>query len=143
MHQFLNYNMSIHRSDLTLNELMVLNSELRDQEKSLALAYLMLLGGHLGVHRFYLKKIGTAVVQLVLFLTASVTYFFGVVFMEFSLPLGIASLVIAALSGLALFVWIVVDLFIMPGMVREWNERVERQLIDQIVYYRNSQSLNN
>jgi len=127
----------ITRQDLTIDELMVLNSELRDAEKSIALAYLMLLGGHLGVHRFYLKRIGTAVVQLVLFLLTSISYFMGIILMEFYEPIGIVFIVVMALSGLALLVWIIIDLFLMPRMVREWNERIERQILEQIVYYRN------
>ena len=47
------------KQELSLNELMVFSSELRRAEKSAAIAYLMLLGGHLGLHRFYLKKKGT------------------------------------------------------------------------------------
>jgi len=132
----------IQRQDLTIDELMVLNSELRDAEKSIALAYLMLLGGHLGVHRFYLKRIGTAVVQLVLFILTTISYFMGVILMEFYEPIGIVFIVVMALSGLALLIWIIIDLFLMPRMVKEWNERIEQQILEQIVYYRNMRNQN-
>lgn len=48
--------MALTKNDLSTNELLVLNLEMNKREKSLVLAYLMLLVGHLGVHRFYLKK---------------------------------------------------------------------------------------
>lgn len=124
------------RYDLTTGELMVLNSELQHAEKSMALAYLMLLGGHLGVHRFYLKRIGTAVLQLILFIIATISYFVFAVTIEFSEAVGILSFIAMLLTGLPLFIWIIVDLFRMPRMVREWNEQVERQIIEEIVRYR-------
>lgn len=65
----------LNKQDLTLDEMMVFSSEMRASEKSTALAYLMLLGGHLGLHRFYLNKKGTGILQLVLFLLACVFYF--------------------------------------------------------------------
>ena len=129
--------MNITKSDLSLNELMILNSEMREAEKSLGLGYLMLMGGHLGIHRFYLKRYKSAIIQLVLFLTSTVSYFlfylfFGINFEE----IGIFFLVLMILTGGILFVWIIIDLFRLPRMTKEWNDRIEQDILEQIVRYR-------
>ncbi|WP_138495597.1 NINE protein [Paenibacillus pinistramenti] len=130
--------MYVSKQELTTNELLVLSSELRRHEKSLAIAYLMLLGGHLGVHRFYLKRTGTAITQLVLFLGAILLYFgfavLEVLFPESLIPL--IPLCLVFLCGGTLAVWMLVDLFLIPHMVREWNERTEHQLMHQLVALR-------
>ncbi|RRJ62376.1 TM2 domain-containing protein [Paenibacillus oralis] len=130
--------MALTKNDLSTNELLVLNSEMNKREKSLVLSYLMLLVGHLGVHRFYLKKIATGIIQLCLSVFAFVFYF------VFAIAAGIESvespdtmvsalfLIPVVLFGLALTVWVVVDACLLPGMVREWNARLENQLIAQI-----------
>lgn len=130
--------MALTKNDLSTNELLVLNLEMNKREKSLVLAYLMLLVGHLGVHRFYLKKIATGIVQLCLSVLAFVFYF------VFAIAAGIESvespdsmgslvfLIPVVLFGLALTVWVIVDACLLPGMVREWNARLENQLIAQI-----------
>lgn len=129
--------MPITKNDLTVNELMVLNSSLRSAEKSLALGYLMLIGGHLGIHRFYLKRPGTATVQLVLFLIAVVSYFMTYLMLGVALNTPfIISLVFLCLSAAALFIWILVDLFLLPRMIREWNTRVEQEILEEIIRYR-------
>ncbi|GJM75181.1 hypothetical protein HMSSN036_73970 [Paenibacillus macerans] len=129
--------MALTKNDLSTNELLVLNLEMNKREKSLVLAYLMLLVGHLGVHRFYLKKIATGIVQLCLSVLAFVFYF------VFAIAAGIESvespdsmgslvfLIPVVLFGLALTVWVIVDACLLPGMVREWNARLENQLIAQ------------
>jgi uncharacterized membrane protein (DUF373 family) len=129
--------MSLTKHDLTTQELMILHSEQRSAEKSLALAYLMLIGGHLGVHRFYLKRTGSAIAQLVLFLVCIAAYIgMSVVAAmreeEIILPL----LVVTVAAAAVLFVWVVVDLFLLPRMIREWNDKVERDILDQIEAYR-------
>ena len=70
-------------------------------KKSAGVAYLLciFLGGF-GAHRFYLGYSGTGAVQLVLWLLGWVTVFIAWI------PLGI---------------WIIIDLFLIPGMAREKN----------------------
>ncbi|MCH1640846.1 TM2 domain-containing protein [Paenibacillus timonensis] len=130
------------KSDLTTSELMLLNSEMNKREKSLGLAYMMLLAGHLGVHRFYLKRIASGVIQLCLFILAIGLYF------GFAIAAGIESvdspdtayslllLIPVILFGLALTVWVIVDACLLPGMVRDWNSKLEQSLIEQIVALR-------
>lgn len=70
-------------------------------KKSTGAAYLLCLFlGGFGAHRFYLGYPGTAITQLLLLLLGW-------------LPLG--------LGWLVLGVWLLVDLFLIPGMVREKN----------------------
>jgi TM2 domain-containing membrane protein YozV len=96
----------MNKSDLTLNELMVFNSELRNNEKSAAVAYLLLIGGHLGAHRFYLKRTGTAIVQLILFVVATLGYFCMAIASEFDNIAAIAATVI---------------LFAVPALILSWT----------------------
>ncbi|WP_223067294.1 NINE protein [Paenibacillus caui] len=136
--------MAILKQDLTTNELLVLNSELQSHEKSLAIAYLMLIGGHLGIHRFYLRRTGTAVAQLVLFLAAT---FFYIAFLVLtgleSYLLSMVFLVLLLGCAAVLTVWIIVDLFLIPGMVRSWNARAEQEIMERIVQYRSSPQASN
>lgn len=129
-------NLSV-KNELSVDELLLLQSEMRNGSKSLALAYLMLLGGHLGVHRFYLKRFGSGATQLVLFLLASVSYVLGFVIgaaLGWSEDAILAFFFVFTLTpGLILFVWVVVDIFLMPKMVNEWNRRLEETTIRQIL----------
>ncbi|MFC5652751.1 NINE protein [Paenibacillus solisilvae] len=132
----------LNKQDLSLNELMVFSSELKRNEKSAAIAYLMLLGGHLGLHRFYLKRKWTAVIQLLLFIMASIFY----LMMYLSSAIGsdgliIASIILFALSAIALFIWIVVDLFLLPRMIKEFNGAIERDILSQMEHYRTMEQL--
>lgn len=70
-------------------------------KKSAGAAYLLLLFlGWFGAHRFYLGCTGTAVVQLLLGLLGWLPLFLG---------------------WLALGIWLIVDLFLIPGIVRDKN----------------------
>ncbi len=70
--------------------------------KSVGIAYLLWFLGFFGMHRFYSGNIKTGVAQLVLFLTG----------------VGVAVLI----------PWLIVDLFLIPGMVRERNLETMRML---------------
>ncbi|MFD1887070.1 TM2 domain-containing protein [Paenibacillus wenxiniae] len=121
---------------------MLLNSEMRPREKSLGLAYLMLIGGHLGVHRFYLKRTATAIVQLVLFLIAALGYIVMLVttagFEETEATAGLfVGLILFFVAAAPLFVWVVIDLFLIPGMVRGINAQLEQEIMHQLEWLRN------
>lgn len=70
-------------------------------KKSAGVSYLLciLLGG-VGAHRFYLGRNATAIGQLILWVLGWVTVFVAWI------PLGI---------------WLLIDLFLIPGMVRQKN----------------------
>ncbi|MCL6456861.1 MAG: TM2 domain-containing protein [Gorillibacterium sp.] len=126
------------KNDLSLKELLVLNSEARSMEKSLALCYMMLLGGHLGIHRFYLKRYKSAVTQLLLFLLAMSSYITSLIFTELdeNNALFIVFIILFIITALALTIWVIIDLFIVPKYIRQWNAQVESDLINQIVQMR-------
>ncbi len=74
--------------------------------KSAGVSYLLLLFlGGLGAHRFHLGRTGTAVAQLPLTILGW-TLLAVVVGIVLLIPLGI---------------WLIVDLFLVPGMVRDHN----------------------
>lgn len=76
-------------------------------KKSAGVAYaLWFFFGWFGAHRFYLGQTGTAVAQLILTL---VSLLLTLVFV------GIVGLLIVA-------VWVLVDAFLIPGLVRRYND---------------------
>lgn len=119
---------------------MLLNSEMRPREKSLALAYIMLIGGHLGVHRFYLRRTATAVTQLVLFVVALLGYFTLLISSGFdpSSNVTFVGLTIMCIAGVPLFIWIIIDLFMIPRMVRQLNTQTEQEILQQLERIRNN-----
>ncbi|QHW33149.1 TM2 domain-containing protein [Paenibacillus rhizovicinus] len=132
----------LNKQDLSLEELMLLNSELRGAEKSSGVAYLMLLGGHFGLHRFYLKRKGTGAAQLALFIAAIFFYFMiAIASAVDSTPFTIVSVTMCVLPAVALFVWIIVDLFLLPGMIRAYNQGVQQAIIAEILHYRKMEQL--
>lgn len=95
------------KNQLDTRELMMLESELRNQSKNMAVAYLLWwFLGIFGAHRFYLGKIGSAVTMLILTLT-------------------VVGLLITV-------IWWLVDVLLTHGNVEEHNRKVESQLIGQL-----------
>lgn len=77
-------------------------------KKSTGVAYLLwFFLGVFGAHRFYLGETGTAVVQLLLLLLGWMLFFLGWV---------------------ALGIWLIVDLFLIPGIIRRKNMELVNQL---------------
>ena len=74
-----------------------------NEKKSIVVAYLLwLFLGLLGVHRFYLGKTGTAVAMLLL-------------------SLSIVGLIVSVL-------WTLIDLFLVPGIIKEADEVLRNRL---------------
>lgn len=74
--------------------------------KEVGITYVLwLLLGTLGVHRFYLGRNGTAAAQLILTVTGWAT----------------AILLIGFVPLAVVWVWVIVDAFLIPAMVRETN----------------------
>ena len=83
-------------------------------KKSLLVAYLLwFVLGCFGAHRFYLGRIASAIVMLLLWLVG------------WGLVLVIVGYVVILIVG----IWVIVDAFLIPGMVRDMNNK----LIDQIL----------
>jgi TM2 domain-containing membrane protein YozV len=78
-------------------------------KKSTLVAYLLwFFLGYFGAHRFYLGSTGPAIAQLIITLVSIITSFF-----------------IIGLVGLfAMFIWWVVDAFLIPGMIANHNSRL-------------------
>jgi TM2 domain-containing membrane protein YozV len=78
-------------------------------KKSVGVAYaLWLFFGSLGGHRFYLKRTGSAVAMLLLFIASFVLSF-----------------VIVGIFGFVILgVWALVDAFLIPGLTRNYNNHL-------------------
>lgn len=88
------------------NEMLV-EAKVNNLKKSTGTAYLLLLLlGSFGAHRFYLGKIGTAWTQVILFFLGILTL--GLLW----LPLGL---------------WLLIDLTLVPSMVRDHMEIVRKE----------------
>lgn len=122
--------------ELNAQELMILQSEMRREEKSLGIAYLMLLGGHLGMHRFYTRRQATGAVQLALFIATIAFYIMAGVVAILSEPLSMTFLAICGITFAVLTVWIIVDLFLLPKQVKLLNKWTEQELIRSIISMR-------
>jgi len=96
----------VERKENTMSERQVI---IVKEEKSMGLAYVLLIFlGMLGIHRFYLGRIGTGVTQLLLCLVGWTTAWILIGFF----PLGI------------LWIWLFIDLFLTAGMVRASNAKL-------------------
>jgi len=81
--------------------------------KSVGVAYLLwLFLGGLGGHRFYMGQTGTAVVQLLMTIFGWATIMFGIGLLLL-VPLGI---------------WLLIDAFLIPGIVRDKNMHLAQLL---------------
>src|SRR5690349_19270411 len=84
---------------------MLVEQKVANAQKSTGVAYLLwfFLGGF-GGHRFYLGKTGTAVAQLIITIV------------------GFFTLIPLIVTG----IWLLVDLFLIPAIIREHSEKVRR-----------------
>lgn len=99
--------MMIHLN-LSNEEQLLVNSELEKRGKNIVVAYLLCIFlGDLGIHRFYLGRKGSAIAQLILTVT-------------------VIGLIV---SG----VWKIVDLFLIPGIIRENNDQLEEQIVQEVI----------
>jgi len=82
---------------------MLIEQKVANAQRSTGVAYLLwfFLGGF-GAHRFYLGKTGTAVAQLIITIV------------------GFFTLIPLIVTG----IWLLVDLFLIPGIIREHSEKV-------------------
>lgn len=78
-------------------------------KKSTGVAYLLwFFFGMLGAHRFYLGKSGSGAAILVLTLASLVLMLVGIGFITLLIP----------------SLWVLIDLFTIPGMARDYNNRL-------------------
>ncbi|MFC2949770.1 TM2 domain-containing protein [Virgibacillus sediminis] len=73
-------------------------------KKSLAIAYILwFFLGQIGVHRFYTGRAGTGIIQLLLGISGWAT----------------TAILIGWIPLAILWVWLVIDIFLIPGMCRD------------------------
>lgn len=86
----------------------------QSNKKSTGLAYVLwFFLGSLGAHRFYLGRTGSAVGMLVLCILGWLTVWMMGLGLIFLIPLGI---------------WLLVDIFLIPGMATQQNNQLINQL---------------
>jgi len=97
---------------LTTEEKILIEQRIANDAKSIVLAYLLLaFVGYLGGHRFYLGRPVSAVILLFLFLLGYVTRIVGIGFLILAVVL----------------VWLLIDAFLIPGMIQEHKEALRRR----------------
>ena len=105
---------------LSVQEQMLIEQRVTNEAKSVGVAYLLwfFLGGF-GGHRFYLGRTGSAVVLLLLTIAGAITLVAGV---------GAIMLIIVG-------IWVLVDAFLIPGMVTQQKQHVRSTLTQQALAY--------
>lgn len=95
---------------MNLDEKTYIEQQVSMKAKSTPIAYLLwFFLGSFGAHRFYLGRIGSAVVLLLL------TIFIG--WCTFFIPT---------------FIWLIIDAFLIPGIVRESEEKIRQQAYNEV-----------
>ena len=133
------------RKNLSDRERTVLRGELEKHKKSQALAYVLwVVAGMLGIHKFYVGKVGIGILYLVLGVIGCGSVVSGLVSaleqMTASQPGDFeaftAIMVLAAIGSICLLVLcvlLIIDLFTIPREIRKRNERIELSIIQRIV----------
>jgi len=103
----------VSKSEARENRILV-NTEIEAHGKKPLIAYLLwFFLGNFGGHRFYFGKIGTASLQLFLAVAGYLTVWFFLGFL-FLIPL---------------WIWVIVDVFLINSMIRENHNQLERNVL--------------
>lgn len=96
------------KSQLDTRELLLLDSEVKSNGKSMLVGYILwYFLGLFGGHRFYMGRTGTAITQLILSITV--------------------------VGMIATFIWWVIDAFNLHTWIREHNMTIESRLLQEII----------
>ncbi len=133
--------MSIEKKQqLNEKQLIILESEMRKQKKSLGLSYILLVFlGSLGVHKFYLGKTLWGIIYLVLGIFGWIAIFTEsiIAFRRFSyMTSGFnpsAFGIIGIICEIVLGIFIIIDLFTLPKQVKTINNEIEAKIINEIL----------
>lgn len=95
---------------LDVNQQMLIEQRITNDAKSVVVAYLFwFFLWPFGAHRFYMGRVGTGVLMLILSLTV--------------------------IGLFATLIWAVVDLFLIPGMAKADRDRIRQQLTMEALTY--------
>lgn len=102
---------------LSTQQQMLVEQRVANDAKSMLVAYLLLifLGGF-GAHRFYLGRTGSAVTMLILFILGWITIW----------------ILIGSLMLIAVGIWLIVDLFLIPGMVEADRKSTRARISEEL-----------
>ena len=82
-------------------------------KKSTGIGYLLwFFFGGLGIHRFYLGRTGSAIAMLVITILSVILLFVGIGFLDL----------------IAVGIWLIVDAFLIPGIVQETNQALQQRI---------------
>lgn len=105
---------------LTTQDRMLIEQRVTNEAKSAGVAYLLwFFTGGLGGHRFYLGRTGTAVTQLILFVFGWLTLMF----------------ILGGFLLLVLGIWVLVDAFLIPGMIQKHKDTVRDKLTSDALMF--------
>lgn len=105
---------------MSTQERILIEQRIANDGKSTVVAYLLLIFfGSLGAHRFYLGRTGSAVAQLLLCILGWLTLVFVV---------GIVLLIV-------LGIWIIVDIFLVPGMIQAQRDAMRQRLTQEMLLF--------
>lgn len=105
------------KQQLDEKQLAIVQSELEQKKLSTVVGYILwFFLGQLGAHRFYTRKIGSAVAMLVLEILGWLT---AIILIGF---------VFLAIVG----VWWIVDAFLLHGVINEKNQQIEKEIVQQV-----------
>lgn len=103
---------------LSTQQQILVEQRTANEAKSTGLAYLVwfFLGG-IGAHRFYLGRSGSGIAMLILFILGWATL----------------ALVIGVFFLVALAVWVLVDAFLIPGMVDQLRQGTRQRATNELL----------
>ncbi|MFD2814871.1 TM2 domain-containing protein [Paracoccus aerius] len=107
--------------DITLEtqQQILIEQRIQNDAKSPVAAYLLLIFlGMFGAHRFYLGKTGTAITMLILTFVGIVT----------------AILAVGFILLFAVGIWTLVDIFLIPGLIRDEKDQMRQRLTVEAVH---------
>lgn len=105
-------------NQLSNEEKILVNSEISNGKKSVGIAYLLwFFLSSLGIHRIYLGRKMSGFTMLLLNVLGWLTLVFAIGFIFFTI----------------LALWVLVDLFLIPGMVRQENDKLQVNLTQRVL----------
>lgn len=102
------------KQELDSRQLAIAQSELENKKKSTVIAYVLwFFLGSFGGHRYFVGKIGSGIAMAALWLIGVLTTWLFIGFLFLAI----------------LYVWVIIDAFLLHGWVSRYNERLEREIL--------------